>query len=83
MIDQLAELAPMLKEAEVRVLLHLIAVAVRTGETTIEASTREIAAETRLARSAVVGAVRSLTARKLIVTRQGTPTRAGAYRLSF
>lgn len=50
---------------------------------TTTASSRAIAKQTRLARSAVKNALHSLATRCLIATRQGSATRPGAHLLNF
>ncbi len=83
MFQQVAQLAPTLKEAELRTLLYLTSAALARGATSIRASSRQIAAAAKIARSSVVEALDDLTARGLIATRQGTSTSAAAYALRF
>jgi len=62
----------------------LAAVAEATNSTDLRLSSRNIAKATKLARSAVVRAIDSLTNRQLLLTtRQGTATRPSAYQLNF
>lgn len=78
----LATMAPGLTDAELRVALFLWSVADQTTNIVV-ASSRQVAAGTRLARSNVVRAIDSLTRRCFITTRQGTATRSSTYRLNW
>jgi hypothetical protein len=80
---QVAQLAPTLKEAELRVLLHLAATADATGSTTIVASSRDLEVAVRVARRAIQRATDALAERGLIATRQGTPRSPATYLLRF
>jgi DNA-binding MarR family transcriptional regulator len=82
-VQHLAQLAPTLKEAELRTLLYLTAEALAHNSTSIRASSREIAKTARVARSSVVEALDDLTDRGVIATRQGTSTSAATYLLRF
>lgn len=78
---RLADLAPTLKEAELRVLLYLITV--MDGQRTAVASSRQIAAAANVSRTAVKHAIDILTRRQFITTRDGSADRSSAYLLSF
>ena len=60
-------------------LLALAAMADQTEHHTVRISSRKLAERTAVARSKVVPALDSLTARGLITTRQGTTKSASAY----
>jgi hypothetical protein len=81
-LERLADLAPTLKEAELRVLLYLSARAIAAGEKGVRASSREIAANAKVARSSTVQALDALANRLLIATRQGSATQAAGYYLT-
>jgi hypothetical protein len=81
--QHIAALAPTLKEAELRVLLHLTAAALASSSTSVRASSRDIADACKCSRRNVQHAVDALTQRGLIATRQGTSTSAAAYLLRF
>ena len=81
LLKRIAELAPDLKETELRVLLHFAAHAT-APEFTLRESSRDIAKAIKQARSAVQRAIDSLTARKYITTRDGTAQKAAGYRLN-
>lgn len=78
---RLAELAPTLKEAELRVLLYLITI--MDGQRTAVASSRQIAAATAVSRSNVKVALHTLRDRHILTTRDGSATQSSAYLLSF
>jgi hypothetical protein len=82
-LRQVAALAPTLKEAELRTLLHLTATALASGATSILASSREIALATKCSRRNVQHALDALSTRGLIAVRQGTATKAAGYLLRF
>lgn len=82
-LEQLAGLAPTLKEAELRVLLYLSARAAAEGGIVVAASSREIGSSIGSDRSAVKRALHSLCARKLIATREGTSTKPAVHQLNF
>jgi hypothetical protein len=82
-LQRIAELAPTLKEAELRVLTHLASIAENNPHHTARASSRAIATATKLARSAVIRAIDSLTSRKLIATRQGKGQSASGFLITF
>jgi DNA-binding MarR family transcriptional regulator len=74
-MEALADLAPTLKEAELRVLLELTRRQLR-GPRAIRASSRELASACKMGRSNVQTALDNLPRRGLITTRQGTATTA-------
>jgi heme exporter protein D len=78
----LADAAPTLKEAELRVILELTRRQLDTPGA-VRISSRDLAAACKLARSKTITAIDSLTARCLITARQGTPTTAAAYRVNI
>lgn len=82
-LQQLATLAPTLKEAELRVLLHLTATAAAAGSNSVPASSRDLEAAVRIARSAIQPALDALAKRGLIATRQGTPRSPAVHLLRF
>jgi hypothetical protein len=77
----LADLAPTLKEAELRVLLELSRRQLASPDG-IRASGRDLATACKCGRRNVQYALDSLTSRNLITTRQGTPTSPAAYRVA-
>ncbi len=79
MFQRVAQLAPTLKEAELRTLLYLTSAALAKGQTSIRASSREIAEATRCGRRNVVRTLDALSERGLIAARQGTATTAATY----
>src|SRR5580700_177223 len=82
-LHALADIAPTLKEAELRVLLELARRAQRNPHKSTKASSRELATACGLARSKTVAALDSLCARCLITTRQGTATSPSAHQVNF
>lgn len=82
LLQRIAELAPAIKETELRVLLHFAAHAT-PPEFTLRQSSRDIAKAIKQARSAVVRAIDLLTERKYITTRDGTGKKAAGYRLNI
>jgi DNA-binding MarR family transcriptional regulator len=82
-LQRLAEAAPTLKEAELRVLLHLVAAATRAGGTAVRASSRAIADATKTDRRAVQKALDSLAERSLIATRDGSTTTASIHQVNL
>lgn len=82
-LTRIADLAPTLKEAELRVLVHLTFLAETDGQKSCRISARELAKQCRTSRRAVQPALDSLAARGLITTRQGTATTPSAYLLNF
>lgn len=76
---RLAELAPTLREAELRVLLFLSA----SGSVETVASSRAIAVATRLGRRNAQYAIDAMVSRGLLACDGGSATRASAYRLLF
>jgi DNA-binding MarR family transcriptional regulator len=81
LLDRLAEIAPKLKEAELRLAIHMAHTC--NVHYSLNASSRQLATATGLARSKVITAIDSLGQRGFITTREGTATRPGAYTLSF
>jgi len=79
--EALADLAPTLKEAELRVLLELARRQLRTGAA-VRASSRDLANACKASRSKLQAALDSLTARGILTTRQGTTTTAAAYQVN-
>jgi hypothetical protein len=85
-LQHLTDLAPTLKEAELRILLQLTAIAQATPDNpnhTIRISSRELAKLTKLARPALQRALDSLAHRGIITTRQGTATKASSHQLNY
>ena len=82
-IGTVADLAPTLKEAELRVLLELTRRGAATPNHWVRASSRELATACRVARSNVQPAIDALTARGLLTTRQGTATTAAAHQVNI
>ena len=82
-LQHLAALAPTLKEAELRVLIHLTGAALASGRTDVRASSRDIADDCKCSRRNVQHALDGLNERGLIATRQGHATKAAAYCLRF
>ena len=80
-IEALADIAPSLKEAELRVLLELLRRQERTKKA-VKASSREIATDCKMGRSNVVLAIDALTTRGLITTRQGSATAPAVYQVN-
>jgi hypothetical protein len=80
-IEALADLAPTLKEAEIRVYLELMRREIRTGAA-VTASSRDLANCCKLARSKTVPALDSLTKRGLLTTRQGTAKAPAIYQVN-
>src|SRR5579872_1786597 len=78
-LDRIAELAPVLKEAELRVLLQLMADTQDLPEPVIRISSRALSRKTKVGRAAIQRALDSLTARRYITVREGTSTAAAAY----
>jgi DNA-binding MarR family transcriptional regulator len=81
-LRRLADLAPTLKEAELRTLLELTRQAI-DGHTA--APSRTLAKATKLSRRNVVAAIDSLSSeeRKLITSDGGSATRAASFSLHF
>ena len=77
----LADLAPTLKEAELRVILEL-ARRQLTSPGGVRASGRDIARACKTGRRNIQYALDSLTTRGLITARQGTATTAATYRVN-
>lgn len=77
--QRIAELAPTLKEAELRILLELTAAAEQSSQHTVKISSRDLAKSTKLARSAIVRAIDRLTSRGLITTTNGSTTTASGF----
>ncbi len=80
--EALADIAPTLKEAELRVLLELTRRQLR-GVRAVKVSSRELATSCKIARSKIVPAIDSLTARGYITSRQGTPTTPATYMVNI
>lgn len=83
LFQELARLAPTLKEAELRVLTHLCAQAAKTGSLSISASSRQLEVAVKVARRNIVNALDSLADRGLIATRQGHATKTAVHMLRF
>jgi hypothetical protein len=81
-LRRIAELAPTLKEAELRVLMALTSLTA-TPENSIHISSRKLADLSRVARRNVQRALDSLTERCIITTRQGTPKQPAGILLNF
>lgn len=81
-LSSLAVIAPGLSEAELRVALYLATIQ-DPHHHSAQASSRQIAEATRVARANVQRALDSLARRLLIATRPGSATAAAAYRLNF
>ena len=80
---ELAALAPTLREAELRVLIHLTRSALAESARSTRASSREIATGANCSRRNVQHAIDALTKRGLIATRAGTANTAAAYLIRF
>ncbi len=80
---RISQLAPTLKEAELRVLLALAADVESSGEHSTRASVRGIAKACAIAPSAVQRAISDLAHRGLITKRAGTTTQPSGYLLNF
>jgi len=80
-LARIAELAPSLGPAELRIMLALATRIHSPHHPTALASSRKLAQATGLSRRAVQAAIDSLNARGLIATRQGTAQKAAAHRL--
>ena len=76
----IAELAPTLKEAELRVLIALIALA-KPPNWAVRVSTRDLRETTGCGRSAIQHAIDTLQLRNIIIVRQGTAVSASSYML--
>jgi len=81
-IGTLADLAPTLKEAELRIYLELARRALYTPTHWVPASSRQLATICKLGRRNAQHALDSLTTRELLTTRQGTATRATVYQVN-
>jgi len=81
LLARLAEIAPKLKEAELRLAIHMADTC--DQHYTLKASSRHLAAATGLARGKVQHAIDTLGARGFISTREGTGSKAAAYVLHF
>lgn len=81
-IEALADTAPTLKEAELRVLLELTHRQLRSPDG-VRAGSRELASACKLERRNVVRALDSLATRCLITTRQGTTTTPAIHRVNI
>lgn len=79
----IAQLAPTLKEAELRVLIALARLFAANDPPTGRISSRQLAERVRITRPNVQKAIDSLGQRGLIATREGTATTPGAYALTF
>jgi len=76
---RLAEIAPGLSAPQLRLALHLAATCDHAR--IVRGSSRTLAKATGLARSSVIGAIRSLTQGGFLLTRPGTHTRPSQYRV--
>lgn len=81
-IGSVADLAPTLKEAELRVLLELTRRAASNAHHTLRASSRDLATACKLGRPNVQHALDSLSKRGLITIRQGSATQSAAYQVN-
>jgi hypothetical protein len=84
-LQAIADLAPTLKEAELRVLLAMTADAAKTGQQSTRISLRQLAKACGRTNSAAATtrACAALIARGLVAQRKGTATTASAYLLNF
>lgn len=80
-IEALADLAPTLKEAELRIYLELMRQEIHSGAA-VTASSRQIATWCKIARSKAIPAIDSLTKRGLLTTRQGSANRTAIYQVN-
>ena len=78
----LAKLAPDMKEAALRVLIHLRALTAAAGSDTITISTTALATQTKLAQSAVRRALAELAASIYITVSKATPTKPTAIQVN-
>jgi hypothetical protein len=78
-LQRLVDLAPTLKEGELRLLLYLAQLTEKRPQHDIRISKAELASGTKLARSAIERAVAALAQRGLITCRRGTATQASAF----
>ena len=81
-LQRLADLAPTLKEAELRVLVHLAALAESSHAHCVSISARHIARVIKGSRRFIQSALDSLAHRGLITTRQGTATRPAIHQIN-
>lgn len=81
-LQALADVAPTLKEAELRVLLELARRQLTAG-TVVRASSRDLATACKASRRNVQYALDSLTKRGLITTRQGNTKTPAIYQVNF
>lgn len=82
-LETLASLAPTLKEAELRIAVELASRAARNPARVVTVSSRDLAKACKIARSAIVPALDSLTARGLLTSRQGTATKPAVHQVNF
>lgn len=82
-LKHIAAIAKGLSKAELHVLIELAARAEVAGGVMAQASSRELAEQTGLARASVQAAVDSLNRSGVIESDAGTPTRASQHRLMF
>jgi hypothetical protein len=81
--EVLAQLAPTLKEAELRVLIALARLFATSEHQSGRISSRKLAEAAKLARPNVQKAIDSLADRNIIATREGTATSPAGYALTF
>ena len=81
-VEALADAAPTLKEAELRVLLELTRRQLHHPGG-VRISSRDLATHCKLSRGKLQAALDSLAARSLITTRQGTPTSPAVHRVNI
>jgi DNA-binding transcriptional ArsR family regulator len=81
--EALADLAPTLRERELRVLLTLSKALINSEHKSGHMSLNALTAATQMAKSNVRLAIASLRERKIVAARAGTATEAAGYGLTF
>src|SRR3954464_10399810 len=82
-LKHIAAIAKRLNKAELHVLIELVSSAELRGSHEAVASSRELAAQTGLARASVQAAIDSLNTNGVIKSDSGSATRAAPHRLLF
>lgn len=83
LLTWLKKVAPGIKEAELRLLLHLVSATRFTPNSVIQRSFRELSRETGVAVQNLHAAVEALRERRLIEVIPGTGRQANGYRMCF
>jgi hypothetical protein len=81
-VEAIADAAPRLKEAELRILLELTRRQLATGAA-VKASNSDLANACKIARSETIPAIASLTGRCLITRRRGGPKSDSVYQVNI